>query len=168
MSTTWRLLLDWGQENVEDHGNHQKDDVSHNAEPETWVFEELLVVGAEKDVADGHSSDDASEMGHERDLVLGGGQTAEFRVGSLNSESSWGRVSVESSDLMEMWLTPTKKSLENQFCQPEQTNGRVGVSAIQRGEGSGERPSLVQSSPSRLLLTLNPLPHCPPLSPLSN
>lgn len=72
-TTTWRLPLDRSQEDVEDHGNDQKDYVAHNAEPETWVFEELLVVGAEEDVADGHSGDDASEMGHKGDLAEGGG-----------------------------------------------------------------------------------------------
>lgn len=72
-TTTWRLPLDRSQEDVEDHGNDQKDNVAHNAEPETRVFEELLVVGAEEDVADGHSGDDASEMGHKGDLAEGGG-----------------------------------------------------------------------------------------------
>lgn len=69
MSTT--SGSDWGQEDVENHGNDQKDYVAHNAEPETWVFEELLVVGAEEDVADRHSSDNTSEMGHKGDLEGG-------------------------------------------------------------------------------------------------
>lgn len=63
---------DRGQEDVENHSNDQKDYVAHNAEPETWVFEELLVVGAEEDVADGHSGDNSSKMGHKGDLVEGG------------------------------------------------------------------------------------------------
>lgn len=62
---------DWGQEDVEDHGEDDKDDVAHYTEPETWVFEELLVVGAEEDVTDGHPGDNPPEMGHKGDLVEG-------------------------------------------------------------------------------------------------
>lgn len=87
--------LDWGQEDVENHSNNEKDYVAHNAEPETWVFEKLLVVGAEEDVADGHSGNDASEMGHKGDLVEGGGvRSWGSPIVSLNAKSSWDKLLV--------------------------------------------------------------------------
>lgn len=65
------ILSDWGQEDVEDHCEDDEDYVAHYTEPETWVFEELLVVGAEEDVTDGHPGDNPPEMGHKGDLVEG-------------------------------------------------------------------------------------------------
>lgn len=50
------ILRGWAQENVEEHSKKNKDDVCHDAQPKARVFEELLVVGAEEDITNGHSS----------------------------------------------------------------------------------------------------------------
>lgn len=122
------LPSDWGQEDVEGHGNDHKDDVANNAEPETRVFEELLVVGTEEDVADGHSGDDSSEMGHKGDLADGGGVRRRISQNVyLNTKSSWGRVFVASPDLMEMWGTPQKKKKKpEEPVSSSKTNEREG------------------------------------------
>lgn len=73
------ILSDWGQEDVEDHGEDDEDYVSHYTEPETWVFEELLVVGAEEDVTDAHPGDNPPEMGHKGDLVEGSSNKRGFQ-----------------------------------------------------------------------------------------
>ncbi|TNN67652.1 hypothetical protein EYF80_022116 [Liparis tanakae] len=56
------------QEDVEEHSKDHEQHVSGYAEPEAWVLHELLVVGAEEDVADGHPGCDPSEMSHKRHL----------------------------------------------------------------------------------------------------
>lgn len=150
MSTTWRLPLDRGQEDVEDNGNKHKDYVAHNAEPETRVFEELLVVGTEEDIADSHSSDDASEMGHKGDLAEGGGVRRQIsHIVSLNTKSSWGRVL---SNLMEMWGTPQKKAWRTSFDSQNKCTG--GDGALQWSIRGSQVPPQEQSSPSGLLLPI--------------
>ena len=56
------------QEDVEQHSEQDEDYISHNAQPEARVLEQLLVVGGEEDVADGHPRHAAADVGHEGDL----------------------------------------------------------------------------------------------------
>lgn len=63
------LALCWGQEDVEGHGKHDEEEVSHDAHPESRVPEELLIVAAEEHVADGHARYAASNVGNEGDLA---------------------------------------------------------------------------------------------------
>lgn len=49
-------FLGWAQEDVEKHGKEHKDYVRHDTQPKTRIFQELLVVGTEEDVTNGHSS----------------------------------------------------------------------------------------------------------------
>lgn len=63
------VLCGWGQEDVEDHSKEHKDDIAHYTQPETWVFEQLLVVSAEEDVTDGHPGHNSSKMSHKGHLV---------------------------------------------------------------------------------------------------
>lgn len=66
------------QEDVKDHGEDKEDYVAHDAEPEAWVFEELFVVSAEEDVADGHAGQNPSKMSHERHLEREKEEGSEF------------------------------------------------------------------------------------------
>jgi len=69
------VLWSRAQEDVEDHSKDHEQHVSAYAEPEAWVFHELLIVGAEEDVADGHPGRDPSKMSHKRHL---GGETMKW------------------------------------------------------------------------------------------
>lgn len=127
------ILSDWGQEDVEDHGEDDKDDVAHYTEPETWVFEELLVVGAEEDVTDGHPGDNPPEMGHEGDLAEGRSNKRGVSAAISLIKSSMDPLLLVSSDLMEMWETP--KSLQNQFSSQNKLAGKNGDNRLRRGRG---------------------------------
>lgn len=62
------VLCGWRKEDVEEYSKEHEHYVAHYTEPKTWVFEQLLVVGAEEDVADGHTGHDSSKMGHKGHL----------------------------------------------------------------------------------------------------
>lgn len=57
-----------GKEDVEEHSEQEEDYIADYAEPETRVLQELLVVGAEEHVANGHPSHPSSDVRHKRDL----------------------------------------------------------------------------------------------------
>lgn len=67
------FLRRWAQDDIENHGKDQEQQISDYAQPEAGVFEQLLVVGAKEDVADGHPRHDPSEVRHKGHL--GGGRT---------------------------------------------------------------------------------------------
>lgn len=62
------FLWCWAQEDVKDHSKDHTEYVAYYAQPETWVFKQLLVVSAEEDVADGHPGHDSSKMSHKGHL----------------------------------------------------------------------------------------------------
>lgn len=57
-----------GKEDVEEHSEQEEDYVANYAKPEARVLQELLVVGAEEHVANGHPSHPSSNVRHKRDL----------------------------------------------------------------------------------------------------
>lgn len=63
------VLRGWTQVDVEEHSEEHEDDIGHDAEPETGVLEELLVVSAEEDVTDGHPGHNSSKVSHKGHLV---------------------------------------------------------------------------------------------------
>ena len=56
------------EEDVEQHSEQDEDYISHDAQPEARVLEQLLVVAGEEDVANGHPRHAAAYVGHEGDL----------------------------------------------------------------------------------------------------
>lgn len=62
------FLCCWGQEDVEDHSEDHKGYISQYTQPEAWVFEQLLVVSTEEDVADGHTGHDPCKVSHKGHL----------------------------------------------------------------------------------------------------
>lgn len=74
------VLWCWAQEDVEEHSKEHKDYIAHYTEPETRVLQELLVVSAEEDIADGHPGHHSSKMSHKRHLRGEKCETSGFRV----------------------------------------------------------------------------------------
>lgn len=65
----WFITLrGWAQEYVEEHSEEHKDNIGHDTQPETRILKELLVVGTEEDVANGHSCYNSSKMSHKGHL----------------------------------------------------------------------------------------------------
>ena len=57
-----------GKEEVEEHSEQEEDYVADYAKPEARVLQELLVVGAEEHVTNGHPSHSSSNVRHKRNL----------------------------------------------------------------------------------------------------
>lgn len=68
------------QEDVEEHSEEHKDYVAHDTQPETRVLQELHVVSAEEDIADGHPGHNSSKMSHKGHLRGEKCETSGFRV----------------------------------------------------------------------------------------
>lgn len=62
-----KLWRRW-EKDIEKHREEDKEDVAHYTHPEAWVLQELHVVSAEEDVADGHPGHDSSKVSHEGHL----------------------------------------------------------------------------------------------------
>lgn len=64
LSVVKRSLWCWWEKDIVERSKEHKDYVSYYTQPEPWVFEKLLVVSTEEDVADGHPCHDSSKMRH--------------------------------------------------------------------------------------------------------
>lgn len=79
------FLRRWAQDDIENHGKDQEQQIPDYAQPEAGVFEQLLVVGAKEDVADGHPRHDPSEVRHKGHLGGGGERDAVMNTGACQS-----------------------------------------------------------------------------------
>lgn len=63
-SSRQQLLRRWGDENVVDDSKEEEDYVARNADPETEVLQQLLIVSTEEDEANGHTGRNSSQVSH--------------------------------------------------------------------------------------------------------